>query len=304
MRVILIKGKQKELINLAKLNCSWKELGIILGLSATYIRNELRKEKRFISEEVFEKLSNYLNKDFNRYIIEKRKDNWGRVKGGILSKGNTKNLIKPIEGEDLAELFGIIIGDGHVEKRISGKKIRCYSVVIAGDSRNDKNYLSNYVFRLFKKLFGEPGRLRFSKNKNAIYLKINGKKIVEFIESKGIKSGNKKTNQQSIPKWVLKNDKYLRACLRGLIDTDGCVYYISKNNRNLRISFTSYIPKLLNKVRGSFIRLGFHPSKIIVNKNICLSRKEDVNRFVKEIGFSNDKHLKRIQILINNASMV
>ncbi len=304
MRIVLKKGKQRELIESAKRNRTWKELSDNLGYCLGYVIHELRNEKRFISETTYKKLCHLINKNFDKFIINRLKDNWGQVKGGTTSIGNTKNFNAPSESMELAELFGIILGDGHVEKKITGKKARCYSIVIAGDSRNDRNYLIEYVSHLLKTLFGEKGSINYGKDKHSIYLKIHGKKIVEFVENKGILNGNKKMNSQSIPAWILKDDDYLRVCLRGLVDTDGCVYYISKKNKNLRISFTSYIPKLLNTVRNSFIKLGFHPSKVIVEKNIYLSRKEDINKFMHEIGFSNDKHLKRIQFLTNNAPMV
>tara|TARA_Y100000310_G_scaffold298168_1_gene331825 strand:- start:592 stop:1506 length:915 start_codon:yes stop_codon:yes gene_type:complete len=304
MRIVLKKGKQRELIELAKEGKTWKELANEINFCCGYVKNELQTEKRSLPKEIYEKLCKLSGCNFDEFIIDKLEDNWGNVKGGISSLGNTKQFVEPKESEKLAELFGAIIGDGHVNKLRIGKKIRNYSIVIAGDSRNDVDYMSNYLPNLFFKLFGEKGSLAYSKDKNVIYTKIFGKRIIEFVENKGIFSGNKKENSQSIPKWILKNDKYLRACLRGLIDTDGCIYYISKNNRNLRISFTSYIPKLLNEVRESFIKLGFHPSKIIVNKNICLSRKEEIKKFLNEIGFSNDKHLKRLQNLIKNASIV
>lgn len=304
MRIVLKKGKQKELIKLGKVDRTWKELANELNFCYGYVKNELQKEKRYLSEDVYKKLCRLSNCNFDEFIINRLEDNWGRVKGAMASLGNTKKFKEPLESEELAELFGAIIGDGHISKIKIGKKIRCYSIVIAGDSRNDKDYLLNYIPSLFSKLFGESGSINYSKDKNVMYAKIFGKRIIEFIESKGILSGNKKNNAQTIPNWILNNSKYLKACLKGLIDTDGCIYYISKNNRNLRISFTSYIPKLLNDVRDSFIKLGFHPSKIIVNKNICLSRKEDIKKFMKEIGFSNDKHLKRFQNLIKSAPMV
>lgn len=304
MRIVLKKEKQRELIEFAKGDFTWKELGQELNICSGYLKNELRYGKRSISKNIYDTLCRLANQDFDEFIIKELPDNWGNVKGGISSLGNTKSFKNPPECEKLAELFGAIIGDGHVNKLKIGKKIRCYSIVIAGDSRNDKDYMENYLPSLFFELFGEKGSLAYSKDKNVMYTKIFGKRIIDFVESKGIFGGNKKKNSQSIPKWILKNDKYLRACLRGLIDTDGCIYYISKNNRNLRISFTSYIPKLLKETRDSFIKLGFHPSKIIVNKNICLSRKEEIKKFLKEIGFSNNKHLKRLQNLINNASIV
>lgn len=306
MRIVLKKGKQKELIELAKKDLTWDELAKNVNHARAYLMNELRHEQRFLSEETYKRLCFLVKLNFDNFIIDKLDDNWGRAKGGKNSEGGyTKKLTPPQESTELAELFGIILGDGHVEEIKIGKKIRCYSITIAGDSRNDRYYLENYVSNLFTKLLGESGTIKFSKTSNSIWLRIHGKKIVEFINQKGIKSGNKKRNSQRIPSWILENSDYLRACLRGLIDADGCIYYISKKiNRNLRISFTSYIPALMNDVRNSFINLGFNPSKIIREQDIYLSSKQDVDKFIKEIGFSNDKHLKRLQSLTNKAPVI
>ena len=292
-----MKGRQKELIMLAKGKYTWRELSGILNCSEGYLVSELRYEKRYLSQDLYNKLCTLANKNFGRFVDAKLGDNWGRVKGGINSLGNTKKFVDPSKSEALAELFGIILGDGHVEKIMVGNNIRCYSIVIAGDSRHDNDYLSNYIPSLFEKLLGEKGNLYYSKSSNTMFSKIHGKKIVEFVEKNGIMCGNKKKNNQPIPKWILDNPRYLRACLRGLIDTDGCIYYISKNNKNLRISYTSYIPNLMNDVRESFLKLGFHPSKVIVDKYIYLSRKDEIQKYLKEIGFSNQKHLKRPQNL-------
>lgn len=304
MRVIMEKGKQKELILFAKGNSSWKELGKQLNCSPTYLSNDLKCEFRYLSEITYEKLCKISKENFDKFIIKKLDENWGRSKGGKNSLGNVKDFIEPSESIELAELLGIITGDGHVEKIIRGNKVRCYSITIAGDSRNDKDYLSNYVSILFSKLLNEKGNLFYSKNRNSMYIRIHGKKIVEFIEKKGILNGNKKHNNQSIPFWILKNDDYLKAFIRGLIDTDGCIYYISKTNKNLRISFTSYIPSLMRDVRNSLLKLGFHPSEVIRGKDISISRKEDTQKFIKEIGFSNNKHLKRLYNFTHKAPVV
>lgn len=307
MRIILAKGKQTELILESKKNKTWNDLAKLLCCSSHYLSNELKSERRYISDIIYYKLCKISGMNFDEFIIERLDDNWGRSKGGKHTgnlQRNVDTFNKPLESSKLAELLGIILGDGHIEKIVIGNKIRCYSIVITGDSRFDRDYLENYVNSLFKELFGKTGKLRFSKNNNSLYLKIHGKKIVEFLEEKGLLSGNKKNNNQAIPRWILNNDSYLKDCLRGLIDTDGCVYYISKSNKNLRISYTSYIPNLMKDVRDSFIKLGYNPSKVIRDKDISISRISDIDKFMKEIGFSNNKHLKRFQNLTNHAPIV
>lgn len=264
----------------------------------------MRNEVNYLSEDTHKKLCNLAGVNFDSFIINKLPDNWGKVKGANSSSGNTKELIEPPESEELAELFGIILGDGHIDRIVRGKKTRCYCITIVGDFDDDKDYLEKYVSKIFYDLFGEKSKIAYSRFSNSLFLKVHGRNIVDFFINKGIKNGNKKINQQSIPNWILENREYLKRCIRGLIDTDGSIHYISKNNRNLRISFTSYIPNLLEGVRSSLLILGLNPSKIISGKQIFLSRKEDISNYLKIIGFSNQKHLKRFEILQNRAPVV
>ena len=299
MRLRLQKNKQKELINNAKVKATWANLSKKLNFSPGYLRNELKNEKTLLSEECYNKLCLITNKNYDSYILEKLEDNWGRIKGSNNSKGNLKITKEPNESKELAELFGIILGDGHVHKYINGKKTRCYFLRIANSLADDYGYLSNYVKDLIKKLFNETPKIMKVPKHGEIFITIYGKNIIEFLNKKGLKSGNKKTNNQTIPNWILKNKEYLVSCIRGLIDTDGSIHYISKNNKNLRISFTSYIPRLLKDVRASLIKLGFHPSKIIKEKQIFLSRKEEIKRYIETVGFGNQKHLKRYRNFTN-----
>ncbi len=297
MRIVLEKTKQRELIEKAKLDSTWDELSKMLNINPHYLSTELRKEQTYLSEEVYRKLCNIINKNFDKFIIKKLENNWGQIKGANITSRNTKEFEVPKESDELAELFGAILGDGHLEEIKRDKKVRCYSVTITGDSSNDKDYILNHIKDLFKRVFNETGRLFYVKNKRAIFLRVHGKKIIEFVKKKGINPGNKKDNNQGIPDWIKSNADYLKVCIRGLIDTDGSVHYISKTNKNLRISFTSHIPKLLMEVRNSLIGLGFSPSKIIRERQVFLSSKYDISKYIKDIGFKNQKHLKRLESL-------
>ncbi|OIO43261.1 hypothetical protein COU56_00770 [Candidatus Pacearchaeota archaeon CG10_big_fil_rev_8_21_14_0_10_31_9] len=304
MRIKLKRGKQKELIIKAKDGRTWNNLSKQLNLNSSYIRNELKTEKFYISEEAYDKLCTLSKENFDKCIIERLDDNWGKSKGGLNSSGSLRTIDKPKESKELAELIGIILGDGHVHSYIKDKKVRCYSIKIAGDSRDDKNYLLNYVSPLMFKLFKYQPKVVYAKEINEMFIVSYSRNLVEFFNEKGLKSGNKKFNRQTIPGWVLSNHNYLIPCLRGLFDTDGSVHYIAKNNRNIRISFTSYIPSLLEQVRFSLIKLRLKPSKIIKGNQIFISSKSDVEKYIKLINFSNEKHLKRYNFLLTRAPVV
>jgi hypothetical protein len=133
------------------------------------------------------------------------------------------------------------------------------------------------------------------KKQNERFLDISSKELVEFFIRMGIKPGNKIVNQSTIPKWIYKRQVYMRACVRGLIDTDGSIARMSNKDYNfLRIHFTNYNRTLLEDARKSFILLKYHPSKIICDTKFYLSQQKEIERYIKEIGFSNKKHLDRL----------
>lgn len=301
MRIKLKEGKQKELILLGKNKFTWKKLASQLKINSHYLSIELKNEERFLSNKIYQKLCEISNVNFDIFIEKKLEDNWGKSKGGSTQKGdrkwNLKKIKEPIKSKKLAELCGIILGDGHVEYYTKGKKNRSYSLTITGHSIEDYHYLANYTSKIIKSIFKEKPKIRMVPNNNVTYIRINGKNLVIILNKLGLKSGNKKKNNQGIPKWIKEDNKYLKACIRGLIDTDGSIHKISKENKNLRICFTSYISLLLNDVKESFEKLGYTTSKIIKGNQIFITKKDHVKKYIKEIKFSNQKHLKRIKRL-------
>jgi hypothetical protein len=47
-------------------------------------------------------------------------------------------------------------------------------------------------------------------------------------------------------------------------------------------------------IDGSFIKLGFHPSKIIRTRVFYLSRQGEILKYAREVGFKNPKHLSKL----------
>ena len=60
-----------------------------------------------------------------------------------------------------------------------------------------------------------------------MFLEAHSLKLINFLEDKGFKPGNKIKNKLRIPSWIKNNRKFLKACLRGLYDTDGSVYKLT-----------------------------------------------------------------------------
>lgn len=96
--------------------------------------------------------------------------------------------------------------------------------------------------------------------------------------------GSKIKQQARVPHWIRTNHKFSKACLRGLTQTDGCIY----NDRGYQmVNFTSNIEMLSFDVRKMIENLGFEPnfSKVLNGKNfkytVRISR--DAKRFIRAL---------------------
>ena len=292
MRVKLKRGKQKELIcgEKEKQNLTWKEFSEILGVSKSALV-EWKLERNLIPFEIYKKLDP--RGKFNKYISKKMEDNWGQSKGGIKSRGTLKEINIPEKDEKLAEFIGILLGDGNINSFNKGKKIRTYAIRIAGNAKTDRAYFLDYVKPLMENLFRTPVKIYLREDRGVMYLLLHSYHLVKFLDKEGLKAGNKIKNQVTIPAWICKNNSFLRACLRGLIDTDGCIYTMKPKYPNyFQISFKNYNERLLEDVRKGFLKLGFRVSRISC-KQIYITAQSEIEKYYKEIGFSNPKHKEK-----------
>ncbi len=288
-RVRLKKGKQRELIEYAKcVTGTWKDLSVSLKCNDCYLKNELRNEKRTLSLILYKKLCDLASKSYNDMIEERLGENWGRKKGASMSPRTKAKNVKSIEpSEKLAEIVGIMLGDGN----IYGKQ---YAVRICGHMEKDKCYLLNHVKPLFKEVFGTELKEYYHKSVNELILYAYSKFVVVNMEKYGLLEGNKKNNGSRIPYWILKNDSYTKCCIRGLFDTDGSVFI---NRNKIKIELSSAIEPLRNSIVNAMKLLGFEKgwtkSKGSV-KTYGLYSKVDTEKFINIINFNNPKHKNKL----------
>lgn len=294
MRLVFEKDKQQELIKEEKtvfalsLPSLANKLKIKIGKLNAYYYNNL-----LMPEEIFERF--LLKENYRKFILDKRENNWGQKIGGNSPEaGYIKKINEPNESEELAEFYGIMLGDGNSTK-IKRYKVGVYQIRIVGDSRFDKEYLMNFVKPLIERLFNIKVHVFNMKNKNGLNVCAYGLKLIEFLESKGFTPGDKIRNQLCIPAWIKNDEKFLRACLRGLYDTDGSIYKLTNQN-SYQICFTNYNATLLNDVRNSLISLGINPSRITKEVDIVITKKDELRKFLNGVGFHNFKHSNKVRM--------
>lgn len=217
-----------------------------------------------------------------------------RSKGGLASWKKRKediNLLnkfvnvfaKPKESIALAEFIGIVLGDGGITNS------QC---VIYLNSNTEREY-AQYVKDIIYQLFHYRVNIHKKNNENVLRIGISGVNIVKYLKEAGLKVGNKVRLQVDVPSWIYKKEAYIKACIRGLIDTDGCFtnhqYYINdKKYSYLKMIFSNKSKPLLEFVYMGLTKLGFHPKKTS-SDTVWLHNQYEVNEYLSKIDTHNIK---------------
>lgn len=318
------KGEQKEFLEkvIQKSRYAIKELADRCGVSLRTF-NDWRREKYHAN---YERVK-YLSGEFDVPLVgvKKLSDYWyvsdgasmggrariklhgptwttkGRIIGGTTSQLRRrenpekyrrlgcvvrKKFKLPRYSEDFAEIIGIILGDGAINN---------YQVRISLDRKVDRDY-ALFVSRLAEKIFGEKPSWSERLASNTIELTISGIGLVEMLESVGLKRGNKIVHQVDFPEWIHKKPIYENACVRGLFDTDGGLYFHKKRiKRYLGWCFASSSAPLLKSVEDVLINLGFNVKKSLGTK-LYMYDLRHIERYLKVVGSSNPKNVAKLKI--------
>lgn len=219
---------------------------------------------------------------------------WWNSKGRF-QKHPIINISKPIKKPDfsdcLAELVGIILGDGGISK---------YQVVITYHRFDDAAY-SKFVRGLITKLFNVPIGTYLSPRALANDLMVSRKELVDFlVEKVGLKIGNKVRQQVDVPDWIKLNSQYKISCLRGLMDTDGCVirhkYKVGgKEFEYRKLAFSNASKPLIKFVYNVLLEHNMHPRITKDGRGVRVESKAGIKQYFLKIGSSNPKHLNRLK---------
>jgi len=218
---------------------------------------------------------------------------WWEKEGKFKSKiGHCKSIKEPIYSSNLAEFVGIMIGDGGITDA---------QVTISFNPETDKRY-GAFVKNLIKTLFGVTPSVYRKKNQLLSNIVVSRKRLVNFCQSIGLKIGNKLKQNVDIPEWIKRKKHFKIACIRGLFDTDGCIFnechHINgKNYCYPRWAFASNCELLRNSVFEILKEFGFNP-RIRNNRNVQLENKEEIIKYFKFIGTNNSKHKERFKYFV------
>ncbi|MFH1316710.1 MAG: LAGLIDADG family homing endonuclease [Candidatus Woesearchaeota archaeon] len=211
-------------------------------------------------------------------------------------------MLKNIKlNEEICEFIGAFIGDGYMGNY--GKHKSQYLIGIAGDKKLDLDYFKNYLKPLIKRNFPFTNpKIYFKKNENSIMLTIYSKELYHIFLELGFNTG-KKSRVVKIPHQILKNDLFMKSAIRGIFDTDGCLYF-DKRKPYLkpypRITLQIASQKLLKQLE-KFLSNHFNLYLNYNNRNgyrnyIEIYGHDQLEKFLKLISFSNKRHLIKLQM--------
>lgn len=164
--------------------------------------------------------------------------------------------------KDLAEFIGIIIGDGHINK-----KGRNYYFKIVGNPVDEIEYYE-FVADLASKILSRKIKPRLQDKGRSYGISFNSNLLGNKLISLGIPYG-KKSDIVYIPDIISSNDDFVIPCLRGIFDTDGCLT-LKKRYRSIPyypvITFKSASKKLITQISKIMINLGIKHSLVLNHK--------------------------------------
>ncbi len=195
--------------------------------------------------------------------------------------------------EDLAEISGILLGDGGIYLDYNKK----YHITISFNKKETR-YLY-YVKTLIESYF-YLYKWSILECRTEFFVRNISVHVANHLIKNGLKAGNKTANEVKIPNWIFSNEEYLIRCLRGLFDTDGCIYKKFSKYAQIQFKFGNY--GTTSSVHRAVKKLGFFPTRIQQEKNrkfihwkFYIIRQSKIDSFFNIIKPQNEKHVIRYQ---------
>lgn len=195
--------------------------------------------------------------------------------------------------KDLAEFYGILLGDGCLSK-YKNKNSISYAIRIDGNSLTDRNYyihIQNLIFKIIKRKIN----INYRRDCNGIYVSFLSKPFSEFLNKKLYFPYGKK-GEIKISNQLIKNKTLLKQVLMGFFDTDGSLYF-TKNNSKIRyypiIELSTHSKALLYQLKELLDKMNFNAVFSYYKDSVKLHGKGNLERWMKLIGSNNNYKYNR-----------
>lgn len=200
-------------------------------------------------------------------------DNFAKWRNQAKENGRIRSRYPTlIKDGNLAELIGVILGDGHIRKYPRTEELSIFS------NSNNPGFIKRYG-GLVEKIFNHKPAITKHGKKNCTRIRIYQKNIASRLDMPYSPRGLLRIK---IPAWILKDNKLIVRYLRGLYEAEGC-HCVHKPTSTYKVFFSNVNQSMLNNVFRLLKKLGFYPHKD--NLRVQISRKKEIFEFLNLIQF-------------------
>ncbi len=204
--------------------------------------------------------------------------------------------------ELLAEEVGIHIGDGSMNFYLNGRKKKGF-FQLRGHIMDDMEYYHSHLKKLYYNLFGIKISIREMKSDGVLGFQIWSDELISFKRYLGLPLGKK--DNINIPPIFLGNNKIRIGVLRGIFDTDGCIYLENKRGKlypriEIRTTSSTLTNQMVRILKDNNIRATSYTIKQR-NKNwkevmsTAIRGANEVKKFFCLVEPHNPKHISRLK---------
>lgn len=200
-------------------------------------------------------------------------------------KSHRKEVNLPRHSVQLAEFFWIMLGDGGINND--------WQANITLNATADKRYV-RFVVTLCEWLFKISSAIRHRRERNTTIISLASTSVVDFLVAQGLVRGNKVIQETSVPPWIYSKRSYRIACVRGLMDTDGCLF-IQRHKTLIReytyigLCFTNYCPAVIQFMVDTFADFAITAHISDQGRRVYLYSEKDVLKYLRTFGTSNER---------------
>jgi len=278
---------------------------------------KFRKGRILVPHELFLNFLGHIDDKDKKYFLNNiilKPSNWGRIRGGVTTYTKYKKIFE--EGRklpkktkytfsigtpltySLSEIIGAFIGDGFTNKYKT-----MYIVQFTGDARLDKDYYLRTIIPKIKEISADA-KPKLTLVQNTLRLTIYSKEFYELLTKRFNLPAGKKSYTVKIPKEILDSEDLLNLnyCIRGIFDTDGCVFFDKRGTYAkpyIRIGLSLENKPLINEIYYYLNKIGINAMVTANSKVIQMNGTRNCKKFIDFIGFSNPRHLRKINKFFN-----
>ena len=211
---------------------------------------------------------------------------------------------------DVAADTGIHIGDGHLLIRQQGVDT-VYAYDVTGNAIDDQLYLLSHVVPTVERAYGlHKFGVHLDSGRTWMYVIFFSKNMALFKHNTlGLPNGRKLN--LSIPQPILDDSRLMKYCAREILSTDGLLGFCTASKNRLhkypriQIKMTAgvvleQLAKFLVQQISMKVSCRMNTESTEVNRRpryiLQINGLDDVEKWRKEIGFSNPSHISRLMV--------